>query len=98
MTSGLLLTAIRTGLCETGQLSKNPNAEMALAVRRHTPGSANSKCKGPDVQMSSKNGQPWPLGARTRPNADGSPMPVRKSEEGAGETRGALCPQGQGLG
>lgn len=94
---GLLSTAIRTGLCETGQLSRNPNAEMALAVRRNTQGRANSKCKGTDVQMSSKNGQPWPQGARTTLSVEGGRMPVRKSEEGAGETGGAFCPQCKGL-
>lgn len=52
----------------------------------------NYQCKGPEVPMNLKNGEPGALGAQTRLNGEGSVMPVSKSGEGSREAGRAFRP------
>lgn len=62
------------------------------ALRINTQGRANYQCKGPEVRMNLKNGEPGALGAQTRLNGEGSVMPVSKSGEGSREAGRAFRP------
>lgn len=61
-------------------------------MRINIQGRVNYKCKGPEVRMNLKNGEPGPLGAPTRLNGEGNVMPVSKSGEGSREAGRAFRP------